>query len=254
MIDFFCVVPARENSKRLPKKLLLRLFGREVLIHTVSACIKSKARKVFVATDSQRIKEVVEDFRNSSPKHLSEKLEVRIVRGKDIRSGSDRVGKLIQILKREGVKIPSVVVNVQGDEPLITPHVINSVVLSLVRDKRSDIATYGFLSSEETEYMNPNRVKIVVDSDNFAIYFSRSQIPFRAKKYIIHGGIYAFRTGALFKFLKMKQTQNEKTEKLEQLRAIDNGMKIKVFIGSTKLIPVDTNQDVKTIGKSVKIA
>lgn len=253
MDDFFCVVPARENSKRLPRKLLLKLFGREVLIHTVSSCIRSRAKKVFVATDSDRIKNTVLRFKDSLPRNLAEKLDVFVVRGKDIKSGSDRVGKLIQILKQEGVKIPGIVVNVQGDEPLITPHIINSVVLSLARDKRADIATYGFWSSEKTEYMNPNRVKIVVDPQGFAIYFSRSQIPFGAEKYILHAGIYAFRTDALFKFLKMKQTENEKKEKLEQLRAIDNGMKIKVFVGSKKLIPVDTHQDIKTIIKSAKL-
>lgn len=246
MSGFFCVIPARENSKRLPRKLLLEVFGKPVVVHTALACLKSEAKKVFVATDSRDIKRAVEDFCLSN-RALSNKIEVRMVRGRNIKTGSDRVGELIRSLESEGVEIPDVVVNVQGDEPLITPDIINSVARELFADKRADISTYGFWSADEKEYRNPNRVKIVLGKDNFALYFSRAPIPFGAKRYIIHTGIYAFRTDVLKLFLILKQTENEKTERLEQLRAIDNGIRIKVVVGRRKLIPIDTIEDLRIV-------
>lgn len=247
-MEFFCVIPAREKSKRLPRKLLYNISGKPVILYTVSACLLSKAKKVFVATDSKQIKDNLMRFFHSYNKN---KLEVHIVKGKEIKSGSDRVGKLIKILSKN-YRIPEVVVNVQGDEPLITPSIINSVALSLMRDKNADICTYGFWSSDPKEINNPNRVKIVVDSRNYAIYFSRSPVPYGAKKFIIHAGIYAFRLESLYKFLKTNQSVIEKVERLEQLRAIDNGMKIKVVIGRKKLFPVDTPEDLKIVEKILR--
>ncbi|MCS7213624.1 MAG: 3-deoxy-manno-octulosonate cytidylyltransferase [Candidatus Calescibacterium sp.] len=252
MTDFFCVIPAREDSKRFPKKLLFKMFGKEIIIHTVYACARSRAQKVFVATDSEIINELITNFKNTLKSEVGEKIETKIVRGKKIKSGSDRVGELIRILRIGGAKIPDIIVNVQGDEPLITPSIINSVADFLAENNEADISTYGFWSDDKREYENPNRVKIVIGKDNFALYFSRSPIPFGAKKYVIHSGIYAFRLNSLEKFLSLKQTHNEKTEKLEQLRALDNGMKIRVLVGKKKLIPVDTPEDVKNINRIIR--
>lgn len=246
-MDFICVIPARERSKRLPRKLLIKISGREIINHTVLACLRSDAKNVFVATDSRKIKKAVEDFSSALPEELKNKLEVRIIRGSKIKTGSDRVGELIRRLELEGRDPPEIVVNVQGDEPMITPSIINSVAHALERDKRADIATYGFWSSSRSELENPNRVKIVVDSEFFAIYFSRSPVPSGAKRYVIHTGIYAFRKESLRRFLNLPQTKNEKTERLEQLRALENGMRIKVLIGRRKLVPVDTRKDLKLI-------
>jgi 3-deoxy-manno-octulosonate cytidylyltransferase (CMP-KDO synthetase) len=248
MNDFICVVPARESSKRFPGKLIEDLWGEPVVFHVLCACAKSEAQKVFLATDSGRIKEKSE-FSISKTKKLTQsekaKIFVRIVKGKNIKSGTDRVAELVRILQEENQNVPEIVVNVQGDEPLISPKIINGVVRVLAEDKQASISTYGFLSSDMDEFKNPNRVKIVVSQNGYAIYFSRAPIPYGAKNFIIHAGIYAFRKSELLKFSNLPQSKNEVLEKLEQLRAIDNEMKIKVLVGKKKLFPVDTEEDLK---------
>jgi 3-deoxy-manno-octulosonate cytidylyltransferase (CMP-KDO synthetase) len=255
MIDFICVVPAREGSTRFPGKLIEDLWGEPVVFHVLCACAKSDAQKVFLATDSERIKEKVETSvlktRKLSQSEKS-KISVRIIRGKNIKSGTDRVSELIKILQDEDQNLPEIVVNVQGDEPLISPKIINAVVKALEEDKEASISTYGFLSSDADEFKNPNRVKIAVSQNGYAIYFSRAPIPYGAKKFIIHGGIYAFRKSELLKFSNLPQSKNEVLERLEQLRAIDNGMKIKVVVGKKKLFPVDTKEDLKFLRKLKK--
>ncbi len=239
-MTFVCVIPAREKSKRFPGKLLKPLMGKPVILHVLEACIKSDAKKVFVATDSENIKRVVSAWAKNIDR--KEKVIVEIVRGREIRSGTDRVAKLV----RKRVRGADIVVNVQGDEPLITPYIINKVAFSLYSDKNADISTYGFIS-DDNEAENINRVKIVVDRKSYAIYFSRAKIPFGSSKWIIHSGIYAFRLWTLLKFAKLPPSSNEKSERLEQLRAIDNNMKIKVVIGRRKLISVDTEEDIRKI-------
>jgi len=274
-MGFICVIPAREKSKRFPYKLLAEINGEKVITKVVESCAKSLAEEVIVATDSMKIKKVVDEFAEKKKKEGKKwalKIKSEIVRGKDIKSGTDRVAKYIfekRKIKSENKgyeksdnaegnskdgenKVPEIIVNVQGDEALITPEIINKVAKALEEDEKADISTYGFVSEDKKEIENPNRVKIVVSQEGYALYFSRSPIPYSSKSYIIHTGIYAFRKNSLLKFSKLKPTQNEKTEKLEQLRALDNGMKIKIVIGRKKLIPVDTKEDLKEIMKIIK--
>lgn len=251
--NFICVIPAREKSKRFPSKLIKYLDRFPVIFYVVLACAKSKAKNVFVATDSPKIKKEIEKSLQKSkiPKKLKDKIKIKIVKGRKIKSGTDRVAELV---KRElKSKSTEIIVNVQGDEPLITPEIINKVAHALAKDKNADIATYGFISQEKNEIENPNRVKIAVsEKGNYALYFSRSPIPYGAKKFIIHTGIYAFREKSLIRFASLKPTENEKTEKLEQLRALDNGMKIKMVIGKKKLLPIDTPQDLQKLKKIIR--
>jgi len=248
MMDFICVIPAREGSTRFPGKLIEDLWGEPVVFHVICSCAKSYAQKVFLATDSEKIKEKIESSILRSKKlsqYQKNKISIRIVKERSIKTGTDRVAHLIRILEEEGEKVPEIVVNVQGDEPLISPEIINKVAKALSDDTQASISTYGFLSKDLHEFRNPNRVKIVVSQNGDAIYFSRSPIPYGAKNFIIHTGIYAFRKDKLLKFSSLPQSKNEALEKLEQLRAIDNGMKIKVLVGKKKLFPVDTEKDLK---------
>jgi len=248
MVDFICVIPAREGSTRFPGKLIEDLWGEPVVFHVICSCAKSHAQKVFLATDSEKIKEKIESSILRSKKlsqYQKNKVSIRIVKERSIKTGTDRVAHLIRMLEGEGEKVPEIVVNVQGDEPLISPEIINKVAEALADDTQASISTYGFLSKDLHEFRNPNRVKIVVSQNGDAIYFSRSPIPYGAKNFIIHTGIYAFRKDKLLKFSSLPQSKNEALEKLEQLRAIDNGMKIKVLVGKKKLFPVDTEKDLK---------
>ena len=252
---FICVIPAREKSRRFPRKLLAEINGQKIITKVVENCAKSLAEEVIVATDSLHIKKVVDKFvenKKKEGKTWAEKIRSEIVKGKGIKSGTDRVARYISMYeKRSGKKERRIIVNVQGDEPFITPGIINKTVMTMEEDKEAEISTYGFISEDKKEIMNPNRVKIVVSPFGYAVYFSRSPVPHGGTKYIIHTGIYVFRPEALMKFACLKPTKNEKTEKLEQLRAIDNGMKIKVVIGITKTISVDTKEDLEKI-KSVQ--
>ena len=250
---FICVIPAREKSRRFPYKLLAEINGQKIVTKVAENCAKSLAEEVVVATDSYRIKKVVDEFverKKKEGKKWAEKIRSEIVKGKGIKSGTDRVAKYIFMCeKRNGKKERRIIVNVQGDEPLITPEIINKTVTSMGEDRKAEISTYGFISEDREEIMNPNRVKIVVSPFGYAVYFSRNPVPHGGTKYIIHTGIYVFRPEALVKFSRLKPTQNEKVEKLEQLRAIDNGMKIKVVIGRTKTISVDTKEDLEKINR-----
>lgn len=231
--DVLCVIPARERSTRFPSKLLAKIDDESVIVKTVGQCLKTGFKTV-VATDSEKIADEVE-------RKFQKSVQVFFVK-EQVSSGTERVALCV---RKMGVK-PEIIVNVQGDEPTITPEIIKLTVKEL-ESSRADISTYGFETEDEDEIKNPNRVKVVLNPQGYALYFSRSPVPWGSRKFIIHTGIYAFRYDALFKFVSLPPSENEKTEKLEQLRAIDNGMKIKVVVGKVKTHPVDVPEDIKKV-------
>ena len=230
-MSFSVVIPARYASSRLPGKLLLDLAGKPVLQRTIERALASEAGQVVVATDDARINELVRTT------------EARVVMtSPDNATGTDRIQEAADIMGLGGEEI---VVNVQGDEPLIPVAAINQVARNLAEHKQAGIATLCEAIAEEAEFTDPNAVKVVRDEQGFALYFSRSPIPHGgAAQALRHIGIYAYRVELLNRFVNWPQSDLERSERLEQLRALSNGVKVHVGV-STECFPpgIDTKED-----------
>ncbi len=238
MEDAVVVIPARLGSTRLPRKPLIPLGGVPLIVRTVRA-VKEFAPKVVVATDSAEVKEVVE----------REGVEA-ILTPSDLPSGTDRV-----YLASRGLDYPFVI-NVQGDEPFVKAEHVLPVYRALKEGSSFSTVATPFKSLEDVK--NPNKVKVVVDSNSNALYFSRSPIPHvREGKpdpgiYLKHIGIYGFRKEALEMFVKWPVGRLERLEKLEQLRILENGYKIRVSIVDSEPLGIDTPEDLKLAEKLLK--
>ncbi|MGA1861573.1 3-deoxy-manno-octulosonate cytidylyltransferase [Deferribacter thermophilus] len=225
------IIPARYDSIRLPGKPLIKINGVSMINRVASRCLKSKADRVIVVTDDLRILEECEKI---------EGLEC-VMSDKDIKTGSDRVAKVAKFIKDD------VIINVQGDEPFIDPKLVDNLIEVLTNEKDLDMVTACCeVSLEEVD--NPNVVKVVTDNEGYALYFSRQLIPFvrddaKSIKYKKHIGVYGFRRDFLFKFTEMCEGELERLEKLEQLRVLENGGKIKVILTNYKPFSVDTMED-----------
>ena len=237
-MKFIGIIPARYSSSRFPGKPLAILGGKPVIEH-VYRQVSSVMEDVFVATDDQRIYDAVEAFGGKA-----------IMTRSDHKSGTDRI---CEALEKVGGSF-DVVINIQGDEPFIQKSQLETV-MQCFDDPRTQIATLGkpFESMEAVE--NPNSPKIVLDNDGYALYFSRSVIPFvRGKEheewlshfpYLKHIGLYAYRTEVLREVSKLPQSTLELAESLEQLRWLQNGYKIKVGITDVETIGIDTPEDLQ---------
>ena len=237
------IIPARYHSTRFKGKPLTDIAGKPMIEWTY--CHAKKARileRVIVATDDRRIFDVVRGFGGevclTSPKH---------------KSGTDRVAEVAGKLKmgKEGI-----VVNIQADEPLLESVAITQLVMPLIRNKSLEMSTMSYRIRKKEEIDNPNIVKVVVDKKSYALYFSRSLIPHAdkpgRKNFYKHLGLYAYRRDFLLKFARMVPTELEKRERLEQLRALENGYRIKVIESQFDPVEVDTPQDVYKVLKELK--
>lgn len=232
------VIPSRYASQRLPAKALVDLLGKPMVQRVYEQAVKARLlNRVVVATDDGRIADAVRRFGGET-----------VMTSPDIKSGSDRVAAVAAKIKGD------IFVNVQGDEPLIAPQMIDEAVRVVLKDKNAIVGTLVKRIESAEELENPGVVKVVVSKDGYGLYFSRSAIPHvrdeaDASKWLGHQhfykhfGIYVFRRNFLLKFAKMKPTQLEKSEKLEQLRILENGYRIKVGITKYDSIPVDTQED-----------
>ncbi len=228
------VIPARYDSSRLPGKPLADICGMPMIQHVYKSARKSCAEDVIVATDDSRIFEVVEKFGGRA-----------LLTSKDHSSGTERVQEATKLL---GLSSNDIVVNVQGDEPLIPPAAINTVATVLKEKEEFGIATLCESATKGIE--NPNTVKVIVNSLGEALYFSRSSIPYsvNSNDYFRHIGLYAYRVNALNKFVAFPASIYEKSEKLEQLRALDFGLKIHVTVTDFNIPPgVDTPTDLDAV-------
>jgi len=222
------VIPARLKSRRLPEKPLINLCGKP-LIQWVYEQSKKALDNIIIATDDERIRSVAEGFGANvvmtSNKH---------------QSGTDRV--------REAVSDIDVtyVVNIQGDQPLIPPSMINELVDCLINSEVPMVTLKKEITRDEVE--NPNIVKVVCDRNDLALYFSRSVIPYSGVCHK-HIGIYGYRKDFLFKFAQLPQGILEKKEGLEQLRALEHGYKIKVKTTEYDSFSVDTEEDFLLVKK-----
>lgn len=232
-MESLIVIPARKDSTRLKNKLLLPVKDKPLIAWTVENCLKS-GFPVMVACDSKDFLEILKGY----------DIEI-VLTPSDLKSGSDRIAYAIKDLD---VKY---IVNVQGDEPLISPEDIKKIFENLKNDK---VVTLSYPINNEDDYLNPNIVKVVVDKDNYALYFSRSPIPFyrdidfyqmyRIFSPLKHIGIYGYQKKALLDFsINLKSSPLEEVEKLEQLRFLYNGYKIKVLKAEKDTIGIDTKED-----------
>ena len=234
------IIPARLDSSRLPKKVLLDLKGKTVIQRVYEQCLKVKnVDGVYVATDSIEIKEVCETFTNNV-----------IITKSTHKSGTDRIGEAVSAIDCD------IVINVQGDEPFIEPSLIEALVNSFVNSEISMSSAMSKINNVK-DLQNTNVVKVVTDLHNNALFFSRSLIPFprdvkeisiakeviEESQFFRHIGIYGYRKDFLLHFVNLEQSYLEKVEKLEQLRALENGFKIKMIEASSSLIGIDTRED-----------
>ena len=235
-MKIIAVIPARYASTRFPAKLMQDLGGKTVILRTYEAAINTGLfDDVFVVTDSDLI---FNEILSNSGK--------AIMSIKEHESGSDRIAEAIENLDVD------IVVNVQGDEPFIASEPLEQL-LSVFKsdvDNTTDLASLMCEIKEESEIANPNNVKVVVDQNGFALYFSRSVIPFPREKnagvrYFQHIGIYAFRKQALLDFYRLPMQSLEASEKLEQLRYLEFGKRICMVETSHISIGIDTAADLE---------
>lgn len=234
-MSVLAILPARYGSTRFPGKPLVPIAGKPMIQHVFERTRAAKrVDAVVVATDDERIREACVAFG----------AEVEMTRG-DHPTGTDRLAEVAA--RREH----DVVVNVQGDEPLIEGFVIDAAVDALTRDDRAAMSTIVHRAEAEA-WDDPNRVKVVLDAAGFALYFSRAPIPFRRKDTGIaplqHVGLYVYRRDFLLEIVKLERSPAERAEELEQLRALENGHRIRAAeIEGWTSVPVDVPEDVPVV-------
>lgn len=236
-VSFKVVIPARYASSRLPGKPLLDIAGKPMVVRVAEQAKLSGANEVVIATDFEKIIQVASE-------HNIQALMTRV----DHESGTDRIAEVAQQLNWAD---DDIVVNVQGDEPLIDPVLIQEVAAYLANSKDAVMATACHAIHDEASLLNPNIVKVVLDTNGNALYFSRAPTPYPRDEVFKHKiqayrhiGIYAYRVGFLKKYANLAVTELEKIESLEQLRVLYHGYKIAVAI--TQNAPasgVDTQED-----------
>ena len=230
------IIPARFASTRLPGKPLLKVLNKPIIQWVwEKAKMARLADSVIIATDSELIYEVAKTFTD----------DVEMT-SENHKSGSDRIA---EVAKRHPEF--DYIVNLQGDEPLIKPESIDEIIKAL--QAGADISTLIRVLKDEEDINNPNCVKCVVDNNNFALYFSRSKIPYERNsnqaEFYGHIGIYGYTRDALLKMTSTPQSMLEKAESLEQLRALQSGLKIKTIKVDFVPVGIDTEEDLKKFEK-----
>lgn len=240
--QFHVIIPARHASTRFPGKPLADLGGKPMVVRVCERAAASGAAQVHVATDDERIAAAVRAAGYSA-------LRTR----DDHPSGTDRVAEAARALR---LADDDVVVNLQGDEPLMPPALIAEVAAALERDAEAPMATACHPLHDAAERASPNVVKVVLDARNRALYFSRAQIPYPREaggRWFRHAGLYAYRVGFLLSFASLEPSPLEKVEALEQLRALWHGYRIAVVISERPIPPgVDTPEDLEAVRRMIR--
>lgn len=233
-MKIIAVIPARYNSTRFPAKLMQDLCGKPVILRTYEATVATQLfDQVIVATDSQEIFNLIIQHDGQA-----------VMSQKEHESGSDRIAEAVADLSAD------IVVNVQGDEPFVAKENLAKLIDVFKQDidNQVDVASLMFPIATIDDVNNPNHVKVVVDKNNFALYFSRSPIPYNRDgivgvEYFQHIGVYAFRKSALMDFTQWPSATLENIEKLEQLRYLENGKRIRMARVEEPTIGIDTPED-----------
>ena len=240
------VIPARWGSTRFPGKLLHPIAGRPLIQHVWERCSLTRSiSRIIIAVDDERLAEVAQGFG----------AEV-VMTSVDHQSGTDRIAEVAEVLKQQAPEnAPTHFINVQGDEPLIDATLIDHLAETLLEDSEVEMVTAA-TPLEDPEHRNdPNIVKVVVGCSGNALYFSRNTMPYHRDPHdaesevtpLLHLGIYGFRYETLQKFVTASPSPLEKCEKLEQLRALEHGIPIKVVITNHRALGVDTPEDARRI-------
>ncbi len=228
-----CVIPARLNSQRLPRKMLALIDGQPMIQHTYLRAKKcDDIDEIVIATDDEEIANVCRE--------VGAKV---LMTPEAIQTGSDRVA----LVAREFSDM-DVVINLQGDEPFIRHQMLSQLLMAFKGSEKPLMATLAFELGFPDEYQNPNFVKVLLDQKGYAIYFSRAPIPFFRTEasnapVLHHMGLYAYDRDFLLRFTQMQQTPLEKIESLEQLRALENGYKIRVIKTEYRTLEVNNAEE-----------
>ena len=237
------MIPARYKASRFPAKLMQDLAGKPVILRTYEAAVNTKLfQAVYVVTDSKEIFDLIKE--NGGDVIMSKK---------EHESGSDRIAEAVADLDVD------IVVNVQGDEPFIDQESLEKVIQVFKKDSQKEIDLASLMTpiTEWEEIENPNTVKVIVDNQDFALYFSRSPIPYPRDKqggatYYKHKGIYAFRKQAIQDFTQLPMLPLEATEKIEAIRFLEYGKKIKMVETHVTGVEIDTPEDLERARKEWK--
>lgn len=226
------IIPARWRSTRFPGKPLYPIAGKVLLRRVWEQCKRAQnLDAVIVATDDMRIAEAAFDWGAdvalTSASHCS---------------GTDRIAEVARNAKQFGF-----IINIQGDEPLVDPRLIDKIVEKLREDRAIQIVTAAHRFEHPEDALSPHQVKVIIDLNGNALYFSRAPIPHSGSAFLRHQGIYGFRRNVLLQFVKWKPTPLERVESLEQLRALENGVKVHVLITAKGSPGIDTPADAKTL-------
>lgn len=231
------VIPIRYDSKRFPGKALSDLWGKSILQHVFERVTESKIfNKVIIATCDEKIKDAAETINAAV-----------VMTSKDCSTGSDRAAEIAANIDCE------IIVNIQGDQPILPNGLLEKVVNPLINEPDLQVVTPIYPITDIDIINNPNVVKVIVDKDEFAIYFSRLPIPYVRNRisnvnvFYKHIGVYAYRKDFLLKYTKFSKRDLERTEGLEQLRILENGYKIKTVIAADDSKSIDTKEDLKKI-------
>ena len=250
MLNVWAVVPARYASSRLPGKPLVSLAGKPMIQHVWERVRRAqKVSRVLVATDDERIRRAVTEFGGEA-----------VMTRAEHRSGTERLAEVAASAASSGTEI---FVNVQGDEPLIEPAAVDAAVAILLEDSSVEVATLAVPIATVGDVMDPNVVKVVLDFEGNALYFSRAPIPWirdtasgragfgppAGSTHLKHLGLYVFRRQALLEFPTFPQGELEKLEQLEQLRWLENGYKIRVVETTHDSVSVDVTEDIARVEK-----
>ncbi len=243
MLKIVGIIPARFNSNRFKGKPLADIAGKPMIEWTYWQAKRSKIiEKVIVATDDERIYRVVKSFGGEA-----------CLTSKKHKSGTDRVAEAARKLKMAS---RGIIVNIQGDEPLLDPSIIRRLINPLLKDSSLEMSTLSYRIRKAEEINNRNIVKVVTDKKGYALYFSRSLIPHddntERGNFYKHIGLYAYRKDFLLKFSRMAPTELEKREKLEQLRALENGHRIMVIESLFDPVEVDVPGDISKVLREIK--
>jgi len=245
------IIPARLGSSRLPRKVILDICGKPMVQHVYEAAKKAKhIDKVYIATDSKEVEDICQTFTSNV-----------IITSETHESGTDRLAEAVESINAENI------INVQGDEPLIDPNLIDELALALENSNAPMVSAMHKIKTTE-ELKSSNVVKVTVDKRSNALYFSRSIIPHhrdewesllnhhktipKPLKFYKHIGIYGYKKEFLIKYSNMEQTYLERLEKLEQLRVLENGFDIEMIETKYESIGVDTIKDFEVVNNLIK--
>ncbi len=227
------VVPARLASKRLPKKILADLDGKPMVVHTMERVLKAqRLDKVILAIDSEETLDALKDFDFDM-----------VMTSKDHYSGTDRVAEVVK-----KIEDAEVIINIQGDEPLIDANIIDALV-DLFEEKDVKMGTAISTKLTVDDLLDPNVVKAIIDQDKNVIDFKRNIFDLEIGGLYRHIGIYGFRRNTLFQFSMLEQSPRELEKKLEQMRALDNGLPIRAAITGFESFAVDTQSDLNKVAE-----